>query len=180
MSKAGVTRIGWRMQITTQPAHHPHPGSAASYDFAANAADAVGTTRTTRSSSSSSSSLSDSSSDELAGFQLSLRRQRQHYADHENLEYHASKTVVFSYDDVNRLTSASTTVASSTPYRQTYAYNSVGNFTETNPSAARPTLRRDQQCQSACRTTIAGGNVHVRQQRQRDDRRRQILRLGLP
>src|SRR5262249_49281481 len=41
----------------------------------------------------------------------------------------AAKTAIFGYDDVNRLTSASTTVASTTPYAQTYAYNSIGDLT---------------------------------------------------
>ncbi|MFM2358000.1 MAG: hypothetical protein RJA61_737, partial [Candidatus Parcubacteria bacterium] len=40
----------------------------------------------------------------------------------------AGKAVVFGYDDLYRLTSASTTAATSTPYTQTYTYNSIGNI----------------------------------------------------
>lgn len=39
------------------------------------------------------------------------------------------KIVSFGYDDLNRLTSASSTAASSTPFKQTYAYDSLGNIT---------------------------------------------------
>ncbi len=41
----------------------------------------------------------------------------------------AGKVVVFGYDDLSRLTSASTTAASSTPFRQTYTYDAIGNIT---------------------------------------------------
>jgi RHS repeat-associated protein len=41
----------------------------------------------------------------------------------------AGKDVVFGYDDLYRLTSASTTAASSTPFSRTYTYNSIGNIT---------------------------------------------------
>lgn len=40
-----------------------------------------------------------------------------------------ARTVLYEYDDLYRLTVASTTVASSTPYRQTYAYDAIGNIT---------------------------------------------------
>ncbi len=39
------------------------------------------------------------------------------------------KVVAFGYDDLSRLTSASTTAASSTPYTQTYSYSAIGNIT---------------------------------------------------
>ncbi|KYK50150.1 hypothetical protein A1D31_39320 [Bradyrhizobium liaoningense] len=39
------------------------------------------------------------------------------------------KSVVFVYDDLHRLTSASTTFASSTPFAQTYTYDAIGNIT---------------------------------------------------
>jgi len=38
-----------------------------------------------------------------------------------------AKTVQFAYDDLYRLTYASTTAASSTPFKQTFAYNSLVN-----------------------------------------------------
>ena len=41
----------------------------------------------------------------------------------------AGKAVTLTYDDLYRLTSASTTAASSTPYSRTYAYNSIGTIT---------------------------------------------------
>jgi len=40
----------------------------------------------------------------------------------------AAKTVIFEYDDLYRLTTASTTAATSTPFRETYSYNSIGNI----------------------------------------------------
>lgn len=39
------------------------------------------------------------------------------------------KTVEYTYDDLSRLLSASTTAASSTPYQRTYVYNALGNIT---------------------------------------------------
>ena len=41
----------------------------------------------------------------------------------------AAKTVVFTYDDLYRLTTASTTAANSTPYLESYGYDALGNFT---------------------------------------------------
>lgn len=41
----------------------------------------------------------------------------------------AGKTIVFGYDDLYRLTSASTTAASSTPFSEAYAYSPIGNLT---------------------------------------------------
>lgn len=41
----------------------------------------------------------------------------------------AAKVVVFGYDDLYRLTSASTTEADSTPFSQTYTYDPLGNMT---------------------------------------------------
>lgn len=41
----------------------------------------------------------------------------------------AAKTTGFGYDRVNRLTTASTTAASSTPYSQTFNYNAIGDIT---------------------------------------------------
>lgn len=41
----------------------------------------------------------------------------------------ATKVVDFTYDPLNRLLTASTTAASSTPYTQTYTYNAIGNIT---------------------------------------------------
>lgn len=40
----------------------------------------------------------------------------------------AEKTLVFTYDDLHRLTSASTTNASSTPFKEVYRYNAIGNL----------------------------------------------------
>ena len=40
----------------------------------------------------------------------------------------AEKTLVFVYDDLHRLTVASTTAASSTPFREAYAYSILGNL----------------------------------------------------
>jgi len=37
--------------------------------------------------------------------------------------------LVYMYDDLFRLTSASTTAASSTPFSRTYAYSAIGNIT---------------------------------------------------
>ena len=39
------------------------------------------------------------------------------------------KTVVYVYDELNRMTSASTTAASSTPYLRTYDYDDLGSMT---------------------------------------------------
>jgi hypothetical protein len=39
------------------------------------------------------------------------------------------KAITFGYDDLYRLTSASTTTASSTPYSRTYTYSNIGNIT---------------------------------------------------
>lgn len=41
----------------------------------------------------------------------------------------AGKAITYTYDDLYRLLSASTTAASSTPYYRTYAYNALGNIT---------------------------------------------------
>ncbi len=41
----------------------------------------------------------------------------------------AAKTLIFGYDDINRLISASTTAASSSPFGQTYSYSAMGNIT---------------------------------------------------
>ena len=41
----------------------------------------------------------------------------------------AGKTVAYSYDGLNRLTRASTTLASSTPYRHQFTYTMLGNIT---------------------------------------------------
>src|SRR3989344_3473268 len=41
----------------------------------------------------------------------------------------AARTAVYAYDDLYRLTIASTTAASSTPYRHGFAYDAIGNFT---------------------------------------------------
>ncbi|MGE4053278.1 MAG: LamG-like jellyroll fold domain-containing protein [Vicinamibacterales bacterium] len=40
----------------------------------------------------------------------------------------AEKTLAFEYDDLHRLTLASTTAASSTPYREVYSYSILGNL----------------------------------------------------
>lgn len=40
----------------------------------------------------------------------------------------AGKAVTYTYDDLNRLLSASTTAASSTPYLRTYEYTAIGNI----------------------------------------------------
>jgi len=49
----------------------------------------------------------------------------------------AYRVLSFTYDDLNRLLTASTTLATTTPFRQTYGYSSIGNITEwkTNSSA---------------------------------------------
>jgi RHS repeat-associated protein len=39
------------------------------------------------------------------------------------------KAVTYEYDDLHRLVTASTTAASSTPYRQTFTYSAIGNLT---------------------------------------------------
>ncbi len=41
----------------------------------------------------------------------------------------AAKSAVFAYDDLDRLTVASTTAAASLPYRETYGYSAIGNLT---------------------------------------------------
>ena len=41
----------------------------------------------------------------------------------------AGRTVLYTYDALNRLTSASSTAASSSPYIQSYSYNPIGNLT---------------------------------------------------
>lgn len=48
----------------------------------------------------------------------------------------AAKVVLFGYDDLYRLTTASTTAASSTPFSHTYTYNSIGNISSSTPSGA--------------------------------------------
>ncbi len=48
----------------------------------------------------------------------------------------AGKSIAFGYDDINRLISASTTAASSTPFNQTYAYSSIGNITNKSDQGA--------------------------------------------
>lgn len=48
----------------------------------------------------------------------------------------AGKVVNYSYDDLYRLTFASTTVASSTPYKHIFAYSSIGNLTGMATSSA--------------------------------------------
>ncbi|MCK9351296.1 MAG: SpvB/TcaC N-terminal domain-containing protein [Candidatus Paceibacterota bacterium] len=39
-----------------------------------------------------------------------------------------AKTINYTYDDLNRLLTASTTMASSTPFSQTFTYNAIGNI----------------------------------------------------
>jgi len=48
----------------------------------------------------------------------------------------ARMTVEYSYDDLNRLITASTTMASSTPYAHTYEYSSIGNISSSTPAGA--------------------------------------------
>lgn len=48
----------------------------------------------------------------------------------------AAKVVLFGYDDLYRLTTASTTAASSTPFAHTYSYTSIGNLSSSTPSGA--------------------------------------------
>ena len=47
----------------------------------------------------------------------------------DNSDTGAGKAITFSYDDLNRLTFASTTAASSTPFKHSFAYSSIGNIT---------------------------------------------------
>ncbi|OHA66816.1 MAG: hypothetical protein A3D59_00065 [Candidatus Wildermuthbacteria bacterium RIFCSPHIGHO2_02_FULL_47_17] len=49
------------------------------------------------------------------------------------------KTVLFTYDTLNRLTSASTTAASSTPYYEGYVYNPIGNLLFKGPEVVSTT-----------------------------------------
>lgn len=42
---------------------------------------------------------------------------------------HTAATTTYGYDDLNRLVTASTTLASTTGYKHTYTYNAVGNIT---------------------------------------------------
>lgn len=48
----------------------------------------------------------------------------------------AAKVVLYGYDDLYRLVSASTTAASSTPFSHTYTYNSIGNISSSTPSGS--------------------------------------------
>jgi hypothetical protein len=47
--------------------------------------------------------------------------------------------LIFGYDPLNRLTSASTTAASSSPYRHQFAYSMLGNITGMSTSSATTT-----------------------------------------
>ena len=47
--------------------------------------------------------------------------------------------VIYTYDDLNRLLSASTTAASTTPYRHQFAYTMLGNITGMSTSSATTT-----------------------------------------
>lgn len=47
-----------------------------------------------------------------------------------------NRTVSFTYDDLNRLITASTTAATSTPFSHTYAYSAIGNISSSTPSGA--------------------------------------------
>lgn len=73
----------------------------------------------------------------------------------------ARKTVVYTYDDLNRLLTASTTAASSTPYQRTYAYNALGNLTaQANvipPAASTNTHSTDLERDSSQYWSIADG-----------------------
>ena len=44
----------------------------------------------------------------------------------------AARRMLFKYDDVYRLMTASTTTASSTPFREEYTYTSLGNIASTS------------------------------------------------
>ncbi|MCX6735655.1 MAG: DUF5011 domain-containing protein [Candidatus Parcubacteria bacterium] len=48
----------------------------------------------------------------------------------------AKKTVTYSYDDLNRMISATASVASSSPYTYTYSYSAIGNISSSTPSGA--------------------------------------------
>ncbi|MCX6738517.1 MAG: DUF5011 domain-containing protein, partial [Candidatus Parcubacteria bacterium] len=48
----------------------------------------------------------------------------------------AGKTVTYSYDDLNRLISATASVASSSPYTYTYSYSPIGNISSSTPGGA--------------------------------------------
>ncbi len=48
----------------------------------------------------------------------------------------AGKKVVYQYDDLYRLTLASTTAASSTPFRHVYEYTAIGNLSSSTPAGA--------------------------------------------
>ncbi|MCX6735652.1 MAG: hypothetical protein NTZ13_01055 [Candidatus Parcubacteria bacterium] len=45
-------------------------------------------------------------------------------------------TVTYSYDDLNRLITATASVASSSPYVYTYSYSAIGNISSSTPSGA--------------------------------------------
>jgi len=46
------------------------------------------------------------------------------------------KTIIFDYDDLYRLTSASTTQSNSNPFSRTYTYNAIGNITNKSDQGA--------------------------------------------
>ena len=54
----------------------------------------------------------------------------------DNSKTGTGKIANFAYDPLNRLTSASTTVASSTPYTYSYTYSSIGNISSSTPAGS--------------------------------------------
>jgi RHS repeat-associated protein len=128
IGRAGLTRVGFRNANYDGAGVDPgYSGSAASQGFAAAAADTAGTTQDPK--------LVVEHSAAVAGTN-GLQDMAYTYDNNGNITLlkdqsgtGAGKTIVLTYDDVNRLMSASTTVASSTSYSQTYIYNSIGDLT---------------------------------------------------
>ncbi len=54
----------------------------------------------------------------------------------DNSDTTAAKTIIYGYDDLYRLTSASTTVANSASFNHTYTYSSIGNISSSTPAGA--------------------------------------------
>jgi RHS repeat-associated protein len=129
VSKTGDTKIGQRNANYDAAGVQPTwtGAGAASINFQTETADFIGTTKDPELIIETAPALTDTGAlqDMAYAYDGNGNITQITDASHSN----AGKALVLSYDDVNRLTTASTTVASSTPFSQTYTYNSIGDLT---------------------------------------------------
>jgi YD repeat-containing protein len=129
VNKTGDTKIGARnanYDATGITPSWPGPG-AASIGFALQTAEFAGTAEDPMLTVETVPSIVDSGALQDMAYTYDANGNITQINDYSHSN--ANKTLAFTYDDVNRLSSASTTFATSTPFSQTYAHNSIGDLT---------------------------------------------------